>query len=76
MLTDEGDALIIQAVIALSNSLKLSVIAEGVEDAAQMDFLLNNGCTEVQGYLYGKPMDIETIEGSLDQLISFDLELP
>lgn len=76
VLTDEGDALIIQAVIALSNSLKLSVIAEGVEDAAQMDFLLNNGCTEVQGYLYGKPMDIETIEGSLDQLISFDLELP
>ena len=72
LLEDEGDALIIQAVIALSRSLKLSVIAEGVEEPAQMDFLLKNGCSEVQGYLYGKPMDIPSIEESLDNMINFD----
>ncbi len=75
VLKDEGDAQIIQAVIALSKSLKLKVIAEGVEEAAQMDFLLANGCTEVQGYFYGKPMDVATIEKSLHKMINFDLDL-
>jgi diguanylate cyclase (GGDEF)-like protein len=75
VLEDEGDALIIQAVIALSRSLKLNVIAEGVEEPGQMDFLIKNGCSEVQGYLYGKPMDVASIEKSLGDMINFDLDL-
>ena len=75
VLKDEGDAQIIQAVIALSKSLKLKVIAEGVEEAAQMDFLLANGCSEVQGYLYGRPMDVTTIEKSLSKMINFDFDV-
>jgi EAL domain-containing protein (putative c-di-GMP-specific phosphodiesterase class I) len=75
VLKDDGDAQIIQAVIALSKSLKLKVIAEGVEEAAQMDFLLANGCSQAQGYLYGKPMDVATVEKSLPNMINFDLDI-
>jgi diguanylate cyclase (GGDEF)-like protein len=75
VLKDDGDAQIIQAVIALSKSLKLKVIAEGVEEAAQMDFLLANGCSQAQGYLYGKPMDVATLEKSLPNMINFDLDI-
>lgn len=75
VLKDDGDAQIIQAVIALSKSLKLKVIAEGVEESAQVDFLLANGCSEIQGYLYGKPMDVATVEKSLHKMINFDLDI-
>ncbi len=61
--------------IALSKSLKLKVLAEGVEEVGQMNFLLVNGCSEVQGYLYGRPMDVATIEESLSRMINFDIEM-
>jgi diguanylate cyclase (GGDEF)-like protein len=75
ILKDEDDAQIVQAVIALSKSLKLKVLAEGVEEVGQMNFLLVNGCSEVQGYLYGRPMDVATIEESLSRMINFDIEM-
>jgi diguanylate cyclase (GGDEF)-like protein len=48
---------IVRAIIAMGHSLKLKVIAEGVETQWQTDFLRRNGCDEVQGYFYGKPME-------------------
>ncbi len=58
---DEDDMAITQAVIALAKSLKLHVIAEGVETEAQKQFLLENGCTQMQGYLYSKPIPTDEI---------------
>jgi len=59
---DEEDAGITITIIALSQSLNLSVIAEGVETVEQKDFLLKNGCTCIQGYLYAKPMPADEME--------------
>ncbi|KQT79911.1 hypothetical protein ASG51_04605 [Methylobacterium sp. Leaf465] len=53
---DANDAAIVTAVLQLGRSLALDVTAEGVETAEQAAFLRDGGCTNVQGYLYGKPM--------------------
>jgi len=50
------DSEICKTIISLCKSLKLEVIAEGVESKEQKDFLLKNGCNLIQGYLYAKPM--------------------
>jgi diguanylate cyclase (GGDEF)-like protein len=53
---DEDDVGITKAVIALSKTLNLKVIAEGVETIEQIDFLVKNTCETIQGYFYTKPL--------------------
>ena len=53
---DEEDAGIAKAVIALAKSLNLHVIAEGVETKEQKDFIVENGCENIQGYFYSQPI--------------------
>ncbi|MED4254000.1 EAL domain-containing protein [Priestia megaterium] len=59
---DYSNSEIAQAIISLSQSLKLEVIAEGVEEEYQKAFLMKNGCDHMQGYLFSKPLSAEDFE--------------
>jgi EAL domain-containing protein (putative c-di-GMP-specific phosphodiesterase class I) len=58
VLTDANSETIVRTVIALGQSMGMTVIAEGVETEAQHRFLADNGCTQFQGYLLGRPMPL------------------
>lgn len=62
---DEEDAEITKAVIALAKSLNLKVIAEGVETKEQKDFIVENGCENIQGFYYSKPVPFNEFEAIL-----------
>jgi diguanylate cyclase (GGDEF)-like protein len=57
--TNPDDAAIAEIIIAMAQTLKLSVIAEGVETRAQMELLSFNNCIEMQGYLFSRPVPAE-----------------
>ncbi|KYJ87291.1 bifunctional diguanylate cyclase/phosphodiesterase [Sulfurovum riftiae] len=64
---DEEDMAIVKAIIALADSLKLNIIAEGVETEEQKAFLLANGCTYMQGYYYSRPISSELMRKFLQK---------
>lgn len=59
---DPAAAPVVKAIIALARSLKLDIVAEGVEHEAQRSFLISRGCYVLQGYLLGRPVPIEEFE--------------
>lgn len=67
VVTNDNDAAITSAIVALARKLGLSVMAEGVETEAQRDFLAQQGCYTYQGYLFGRPLPVEEFERSLRQ---------
>jgi predicted signal transduction protein with EAL and GGDEF domain len=56
---------IVRSIIVMAHNLSLEVIAEGVETPAQADFLKAEGCDEVQGFLYAKPLTDAEFRGFL-----------
>ncbi|MEE5082785.1 EAL domain-containing protein [Pseudomonas alliivorans] len=61
------DAAIIQAIISMAHSLGLKVVAEGVENQSQLEFLREHGCDEVQGYLISRPIEASAMAAMLIQ---------
>lgn len=60
---DPNDAAIASSVVALAKAMDLRVVAEGIEDSAQLSYLQHIGCDEAQGFLLARPMpaaDFET----------------
>ena len=72
--TDSDDAAIATAIIELAHRLRRTVIAEGVETTAQLEFLRAHDCDEIQGYLISRPLPTELIEQWLCDAIRDDVE--
>ncbi len=60
--TDPDDAAIAKAVIVLAHSMKLTVVAEGVETAQQLAFLREQGCDYLQGFYFSEPLTAEQLQ--------------
>ena len=65
---DSNDMAIAEAVIAMGRALNMEVIAEGVEQEVQAEFLRSKGCHEAQGYLFGRPLPIEELENWMESV--------
>ena len=67
----EGDdsAIIVKAIISLARSLNLATVAEGVENAAQAEFLVEQGCHVAQGFLYSRPIEASEMLPWLEELL-------
>ena len=72
---DADDAAIVTSIISLAHSLRLNVIAEGVETVEQLAYLRRHGCDEIQGYYFSKPVAALEFEQLLQQNKCLTLEL-
>lgn len=65
--TDEDNAAIVTALIAMSQQLKIRTLAEGVETKEQLDFLREKGCDGIQGYIFSPPLPAPEFENLLKE---------
>ncbi|MDB5839751.1 MAG: hypothetical protein JWQ23_1703 [Herminiimonas sp.] len=56
---NQADAAIADAIIAMGKSLKIIVVAEGVEEPEQLEFLRSRGCDEIQGFFFSRPLPVD-----------------
>ncbi len=68
ILVDPNDAAIAKMVVALAESMSLTVIAEGVEMEEQRDFLARHGCHAYQGYLFSRPLPLDEFEAFVQRV--------
>ncbi len=64
-LHDKAVRVILEAILGMCRNLGLTVVAEGVETQQQLDLLREMGCTEFQGFLLGRPMPADEVNGAL-----------
>ena len=64
VVTNPDDASIVTAILTMTNALRIDVIAEGIENKEQHEFLKNNNCQYYQGYFFGKPQSISALTES------------
>ncbi len=69
---DEDNKAIVEAIISMARSLKLQVLAEGVENATQRRYLRVRGCNQAQGYLYCRPKSSAEMEELLQEIKTYD----
>ena len=74
LVKDARDRTIIRTIITMSDSLDINVIAEGVETVEQRQYLLDNGCTHYQGYLFSKPVPIDEFEVLLKKVLTLQAD--
>ncbi len=67
IVNDADDAAIVDAIVAMAHSLKLNVIAEGVETLEQLEFLRERKCQQAQGYYFARPLDPRQFEAFVAQ---------
>ena len=72
VMADSDDAGIVNAIIAMAKCLKLNLIAEGVEDEGQRDFLCGQECYTIQGFFYSRPVAAEECAKLLANASAFD----
>ena len=65
--TNSSDDAIVAAIIAMAKSLKLNVVAEGIETSEQLNILMQKGCTRYQGYYFNKPLSTVDIEHEIQK---------
>lgn len=70
LLVDAKDAAVIDAIIAMAHSLKIRVIAEGVETQQQWDYLRKRGCEELQGFFFSKGVPLEQLPALIEKFAS------
>ena len=54
--TSESDAAIVSGIITIARNLKMNIVAEGIEEQPQLDFYISQGCINIQGYYFAKPL--------------------
>ncbi|STX39673.1 EAL domain-containing protein [Legionella feeleii] len=73
-ISEQNDASIVEAIIAMGHSLKLKVLAEGIETEEQLQFLQQCQCDEGQGFFYGQPMSAEAFAKLLSEDLDYSSE--
>jgi diguanylate cyclase (GGDEF)-like protein len=66
ILSSGDDAAIVKAIVAMAQSLRLNIVAEGVEDSAQLAFLDSIGCDQYQGYFFSRPVPSNVVPTLFD----------
>ena len=67
VVTNQHDSAIVQGIISMAHHLGLVVVAEGIEDEQQRDFLVAHGCDVFQGFLFARPMPFDKLQAYLRQ---------